>query len=55
MGSDEYNKVKIRKMSAEADLEIAEICKYKMVDMLKFKRKQVTRSKQQIMLNQVKY
>ena len=46
MGSEGYNKIKMRKVSVEADLEIAELCGYSMADMLKFKRKQVTQGKQ---------
>ena len=36
----------MRKVSVEADLEIAGLCGYSMADMLKFKRKQVTQGKQ---------
>ena len=46
LGSEGYDKIKMRKVSVEADLEIAELCGYSMADMLKFKRKQVTQGKQ---------
>ena len=52
---DEEEIFKIRKISVETDFEIAELCSFKMTDLFKFKRKQVTVGKQHIMTHQVKY